>query len=220
MTTRGAVGRWAARIAALLATAALLGVGVAIATMVRPDSESKAHDQAVTAEPTPTPSDVVQGASTREADEVPARRARGRRGAAARPRLSPRAPGRLARAPDATRAARCRRAPAARAGRSSSSAAATSAPTPTTPSAQAAGGAPARALGHARLLGLAPGRQACCPHGGTARVRFRWDGGRLTPRGAIPDAALRRPAGAESAADRRYPVPRPGGRSTARGSPG
>ena len=40
------------------------------------------------------------------------------------------------------------------------------------------------------------GDRACCPHGGTARVRFRWEDGRLLPQSAIPEAAARRPAAA------------------------
>ncbi len=32
-----------------------------------------------------------------------------------------------------------------------------------------------------------PGDGACCPSGGTADVRFRWDGARLTPLDTIPD---------------------------------
>ena len=40
------------------------------------------------------------------------------------------------------------------------------------------------------------GDRACCPHGGAVRVRFRWEGGRLQPQSAIPDAAARRPAAA------------------------
>jgi LppP/LprE lipoprotein len=37
------------------------------------------------------------------------------------------------------------------------------------------------------------GDRRCCPGGGTARVRFRWDGGALAPQDEIPPAYLRVP---------------------------
>src|SRR4051812_12749731 len=83
MTTRGAVRRWAARIAALLATAALLGVGVAIATMVRPHSEANAHDQTGTAETTPPPTTAPSKTHTAKPEPRLTRSQRAARAAAA-----------------------------------------------------------------------------------------------------------------------------------------
>jgi hypothetical protein len=40
-----------------------------------------------------------------------------------------------------------------------------------------------------RLYG--PEDRACCPKGATAAVRFRWDGATLAPTDAVPDASLR-----------------------------
>jgi hypothetical protein len=40
-----------------------------------------------------------------------------------------------------------------------------------------------------------PGDRPCCPSGGDAEVRFRWNGGELAPRDAIPAEAERMPAG-------------------------
>jgi hypothetical protein len=39
-----------------------------------------------------------------------------------------------------------------------------------------------------------PGDRRCCPKGGTARVRFRWDGETLAPQGEIPLPTARVPA--------------------------
>jgi hypothetical protein len=39
---------------------------------------------------------------------------------------------------------------------------------------------------------FAQGDKACCPHGGTARVRFRLKAGKLEPLGAIPPLEARR----------------------------
>src|SRR3954470_18559647 len=55
MESGGGVGRWIARVLAILATGALLAVGVAVATMIRAETDSSADDQALTAQPTPTP---------------------------------------------------------------------------------------------------------------------------------------------------------------------
>jgi hypothetical protein len=38
---------------------------------------------------------------------------------------------------------------------------------------------------------FSPGDEACCPKGGTVRVRFRWDGKALDPDNAIPPASSR-----------------------------
>jgi hypothetical protein len=40
-----------------------------------------------------------------------------------------------------------------------------------------------------------PGDRRCCPRGGTARVRFRWSAEGLVPQDAIPPAAVRQPVG-------------------------
>lgn len=198
MTTRGAVRRWAARIAALLATAALLGVGVAIATMVRPDSESKAHDQAVTAEPTPTPTTSSKTHRAKHTPRLTRSQRPARAAAVAQLRGRGYHPVRLAdwHARQTLRvllgaqsAGGPRRAFFFVGGRYIGTDAAT-------PSAKLR-----VARQRARSITLVypiwrRGDKACCPHGGSARVRFEWDGSRLTPGGAIPDAALRRPAGA------------------------
>src|SRR3954451_17594224 len=55
MESGGRVGRWMARVLAILATGALLGVGVAVISMIRAETDSNAEDQALVAEPTPTP---------------------------------------------------------------------------------------------------------------------------------------------------------------------
>jgi hypothetical protein len=40
-----------------------------------------------------------------------------------------------------------------------------------------------------------PGDRRCCPDGGTARVRFRWSAEGLAPQEELPPAAVRQPAG-------------------------
>jgi hypothetical protein len=40
-----------------------------------------------------------------------------------------------------------------------------------------------------------PGDRRCCPDGGTARVRFRWSAEGLVPQDELPPAAVRQPSG-------------------------
>jgi hypothetical protein len=193
------VGRWAARVAALLATAVLLAVGVAIAMMVRPDSESNAHDQAVSAEPTPTP---TRTSSTTDTAKRKARLTRSQRAARAAAAAQLRGRGyHPVRVADwhARQTLRVLLGAQSDGGRRRAfffvgrRYIGTDATTPS--------GRLRVARQRSRSITLVysiwrRADKACCPHGGSARVRFEWDGARLTPRGAIPDAALRRPAGA------------------------
>jgi hypothetical protein len=182
-----------ARIVALLATAALLGVGVAIATMIRPDSDSNASDQALVAEPTPTPAPHKAKAKKSKPRLTKSQRA-ARGAAAAELRRRGYRPVRLSdwHAHQTLRVLLGAQGSARQAfffvgrryiGNDT-----------TTLSARLRVGRQ-----RSRTITLVysvwrSGDKACCPHGGTAQVRFRWEGGRLRPLGAIPEAAARRPA--------------------------
>jgi hypothetical protein len=181
---------------ALLATAALLGVGVAIATMVRPDSDSHANDQAVLAEPTPTPTPHRAKKAEKKASKprlTKSQRA-ARTAAVAELRRRGYRPVRLSdwHAHQTLRVLVGRQGDGRQAfffvgrryiGNDSS----------TLSGRLRVGGQSSRTVTLVYSLWRS-GDKACCPHGGTTRVRFRWEGGRLRPLGAIPNAAARRPA--------------------------
>jgi len=186
------VRRWAARIVALLATAALLGVGVAIAAMVRPDSESNANDQAARRTPTPTP---APHKTKKRAPHLTRSQRAARSAAVAQLRRRGYRPVRVAdwharqtlRVLLGARSKGGLRQAFFFAGRRYLGTDAT------TPTARLRVGRQS-----ARTITLVypiwrRGDKACCPHGGTARVRFHWDGARLMPQGAIPAADARRP---------------------------
>jgi hypothetical protein len=185
--------RWPARIAGLLGTAALLGSGVAIAVMVVPSSKEEAI---VPAAPAATPAPTAAPQKPRKPALTRAQR-RARRGAVAvltqqgfEPvRLAdyePRNELRVLVGRPATDDAGARRAFFFAGGRfigHDSQA----------PSARLA---VVRARDRSVTLSYGlyePGDRRCCPGGGNARVRFRWDGVVLAPQDEIPLAHLRVP---------------------------
>jgi LppP/LprE lipoprotein len=179
--------RWPARIAGLLGTAALLGAGAAIAMMVIPSPED---DAGVPAAPAATPEGGREPSLTRA-------ERRARRAAAAllaeqglRPaRLGdydPRSRLRILLARPADDESGDRRAFFFAGRRFAGNDA-------DTPSAQLR---VVRAGDRSVTLqyGLyEAGDRRCCPQGGTARVRFRLEGGAVEPRGEVPPAAARTP---------------------------
>jgi hypothetical protein len=196
MESGGGVGRWIARVLAILATGALLGIGVAVVTMIRAEADSSADDQALIAEPTPTPTPTAKPKKkAKRATLTKAQRA-ARTAAVAELRRQGYKPMRLAdwHARQSLRVLIGSQGGQRRAfffvGRRYIGNDAT------TPSAKLRVGTQ-----DTRSVTLVysiwrRGDRACCPHGGTARVRFRWEGGQLRPQSAIPDAAARRPAAA------------------------
>jgi LppP/LprE lipoprotein len=198
MKTEGGVGRWVARVVALLATASLLGVGVAIATMVRPDSDSHADDRALLAEPTPTPTPQKKAEHRRKAKHPQLTKSQRAARAAAVVELRQRGfhPVRLAdwharqtlRVLLGTQRAGGPRQAFFFVGRRYIGNDATS------PSAKLRVGDQSTRTITLVYSVWRRGDKACCPHGGATRVRFHWDGGKLSPLGAIPDAVARRPA--------------------------
>jgi LppP/LprE lipoprotein len=179
-----------ARIAAVAGTAALAGVGVAIALMVMPDHSGTAKHAAT---PTPTPrAKTSKAARHRPAGPSRAELAQ-RRVAVAELRRQGYAPLNLAeydfkttlrvligkRAADGARWAFF-----FTGGRYIGHDSAT----------QSAGLSLVRTSPHTATLAYrtyAPQDAACCPHGPRVTVRFRWDGSTLTPEQAIPDPVSR-----------------------------
>jgi LppP/LprE lipoprotein len=196
MESGGRVGRWIARVLAILATGALLAVGVAVTSMIRSEADSKAEDQALVAEPTPTPTPKPKPKKkARRATLTKSQRA-ARTAAVAELRRQGYKPVRLAdwHARQSLRVLLGTQGGQRRAfffvgrryiGNDT-----------TTPSSKLRVGKQDKRSVTLVYSVWRGGDRACCPHGGTARVRFRWDGGQLQPQSAIPDAAARRPAAA------------------------
>jgi LppP/LprE lipoprotein len=193
MEERGGVGRWVARVLAILATAALLGVGVAVATMIRAEAESDAEDQALIAEPTPTPTPTPKPKKTKRPRLTRSQRA-ARTAAVAELRRQGYKPVRLAdwHPRQTLRVLIGTQGPGRRAfffvGRRYIGNDATS------PSARLRVGKQTERTVTIVYTLWRGGDRACCPKGGSVRVRFRWEGGRLRALGTIPPAGARRPA--------------------------
>jgi hypothetical protein len=194
MESGGGVGRWIARVLAILATGALLAVGVAVVTMIRAEADSSADDQALIAEPTPTPTPKPKPKQkARRATLTKSQRA-ARNAAVAELRRQGYRPVRLAdwHARQSLRVLIGTQGGQRRAfffvGRRYIGSDAT------TPSAKLRVGKQAKRSVTLVYSIWRRGDRACCPHGGSVRVRFRWTGGQLRPQSAIPDAAARRPA--------------------------
>jgi LppP/LprE lipoprotein len=185
--------RWPARVAGLLGTSALLGSGVAIALMVMPSPKEEA---VVPTAPAATPAPDAEPPKPRKPKLTRAqRRARGAAVAVLTQQgfepvrlgdYNPRNKLRVLIGRPATDDAGPRRAFFFVDGRfigHDSDA----------PSARLQ---VARARDRAITLSYGlyePGDRRCCPKGGTARVRFRWDGATLAPQDEIPLAHLRVP---------------------------
>jgi hypothetical protein len=190
----GGVGRWIARVLAILATGALLAVGVAVANMIRAEAGSSAEDHSLIAEPTPTPTPKPKHKAKR-AQLTKAQRA-ARNAAVAELRRQGYKPVRLAdwHARQSLRLLIGTQGGQRRAfffvGRRYIGNDAT------TPSAKLRVGRQDKRSVTLVYSVWRPRDRACCPHGGTVRVRFRWDGGQLRPQSAIPPAAARRPPAA------------------------
>jgi hypothetical protein len=196
MESGGGVGRWIARVLAILATGALLAVGVAVISMIRSEADSKAEDQALVAEPTPTPTPKPKPKKKAKRATLTRSQRAARATAVAELRRQGYKPVRLAdwHARQSLRVLLGTQGGQRRAfffvgrryiGNDT-----------TTPSSKLRVGRQDKRSVTLVYSVWRRGDRACCPHGGTARVRFRWDGGQLRPQGAIPDAAARRPAAA------------------------
>jgi LppP/LprE lipoprotein len=192
MTTGGGAGRWVARIVALLATVALLGVGVAIATMIRADADTGPDERASAATATPTPTKSRKASRPRL---TVAQRA-ARRAAVAELHRQGFLVVRLA----DWRAHQTLRVLIGAQGSGAPRRAfffvgrrylGNDASTPS--SGLRIGSQSTRTITLVYPL-WRPGDRACCPHGGKAFVRFRWQAGALRPLGAIPDENSRRPS--------------------------
>jgi hypothetical protein len=185
--------RWPARVAGLLGTAALLGSGAAIAVMVVPSSKEEAIVPAAPAA-TPTPEATPQAPPKPKLSRAQ-RRARREAVAILTQQgfepvklgdYNPRNELRVLIGRPATDDAGSRRAFFFVDGRfigHDSEA----------PSARLE---VVRARDRAVTLSYGlyePGDRRCCPDGGTARIRFRWDGATLAPQDEIPLAHLRVP---------------------------
>ncbi len=197
MESGGGVGRWIARVLAILATGALLAVGVAVATMIRSEADSRADDQALIAEPTPTPTPKPKAKKHQKHKTALTKAQRAARSAAvAELRRQGYKPARLAdwHARQTLRVLVGGQGAQRRAfffvGRRYIGNDAT------TPSAKLRVGKQDERSVTLVYSVWRSGDRACCPHGGSVRVRFRWRSGRLQPQSAIPDAAARRPAAA------------------------
>ena len=197
MESGGRVGRWIARVLAILATGALLAVGVAVATMIRSEADSKADDQALIAEPTPTATPKPKPKKHQKKKPALTKAQRAARSAAvAELRRQGYKPVRLAdwHARQTLRVLIGGQGAQRRAfffvGRRYIGNDAT-----TASEKLRVGKQDERSVTLVYSVWRS-GDRACCPHGGSARVRFRWQGGRLQPQSAIPDAAARRPAAA------------------------
>jgi hypothetical protein len=195
MESGGGVGRWIARVLAILATGALLGVGIAITSMIRSEADSNAEDQALIAEPTPTPTPKPEPKQKTKRTLTKSQRA-ARNAAVAELRRQGYKPVRLAdwHARQSLRALIGTQEGQRRAfffvGRRY-----IGNDTTTTSAKLRVGRQDKRSVTLVYSI-WRQGDRACCPHGGTVRVRFRWQDGRLQPQSAIPEAAARRPAAA------------------------
>jgi hypothetical protein len=195
MQSGGGVGRWIARVLAVLATGGLLAVGVAVFSLIRTEASSKADDQALIAAPTPTPKPEKERKKPKGQTLTKAQRA-ARNAAVAELQKQGYKPVRLAdwHARQTLRVLLGTQGGLRRGfffvgrryiGNDT-----------TTPSAKLRVGEQGK-----RSVSLAysvwrQGDKACCPHGGKVTVRFVWKDGRLQPQGAIPVPAARRPAAA------------------------
>jgi LppP/LprE lipoprotein len=195
MESGGRVGRWIARVLAILATGALLGVGVAVVSMIRAEADSNAEDQALVAEPTPTPTPKAKPKKKAKRATLTKSQRAARTAAVAELRQGYK-PVRLAdwHARQSLRVLIGTQGGQRRAfffvgrrylGNDT-----------TTSSAKLRVGKQDKRSVTLVYSVWRRGDRACCPHGGAVRVRFRWEGGRLQPQSAIPDAAARRPAAA------------------------
>jgi hypothetical protein len=196
MESGGRVGRWIARVLAILATGALLGVGVAVVSMIRAETDSNAEDQALVAEPTPTPTPKAKPKKKAKRATLTKSQRAARTAAVAELRRQGYKPVRLAdwHARQSLRVLIGTQGGQRRAfffvGRRY-----IGNDTTTSSAKLRAGKQDKRSVTLVYSI-WRRGDRACCPHGGAARVRFRWEGGRLQPQSAIPDAAARRPAAA------------------------
>jgi hypothetical protein len=197
MESGGGVGRWIARVLAILATGGLLAVGVAVVSMIRAEADSNAEDQALIAEPTPTPTPKAKAKKeqAKRATLTKSQRA-ARTAAVAELRRQGYKPVRLAdwHARQSLRVLIGTQGGQRRAfffvGRRY-----IGNDTTTTSAKLRVGKQDKRSVTLVYTI-WRRGDRACCPHGGSARVRFRWQDARLRPQSAIPEAAARRPAAA------------------------
>jgi hypothetical protein len=196
MESGGRVGRWIARVLAILATGALLAVGVAVISMIRAETDSNAENQALVAEPTPTPAPKPKPKKKAKRATLTKSQRAARNAAVAELRLQGYKPARLAdwHARQSLRVLIGTQGGQRRAfffvGRRYIGNDAT------TPSTKLQVGKQDKRSVTLVYSVWRRGDRACCPHGGAVRVRFRWEGGLLRPQSAIPDAAARRPAAA------------------------
>jgi hypothetical protein len=196
MESGGRVGRWIARVLAILATGALLAVGVAVISMIRAETDSNAENQALVAEPTPTPAPKPKPKKKAKRATLTKSQRAARNAAVAELRLQGYKTGRLAdwHARQSLRVLIGTQGGQRRAfffvGRRYIGNDAT------TPSTKLRVGKQDKRSVTLVYSVWRRGDRACCPHGGAVRVRFRWEGGLLRPQSAIPDAVARRPAAA------------------------
>jgi LppP/LprE lipoprotein len=197
MESGGGVGRWIARVLAVLATGGLLAVGVAVFTMIRTEASSSADDQALIATPTPTSTPKPEKERKKPKGRTLTKAQRAARNAAvAELQKQGYKPVRLAdwHARQTLRVLIGTEGGLRRAfffvgrryiGNDT-----------TTPSGKLRAGTQGKRSVSLVYSVWRRGDRACCPHGGKVTVRFVWEGGRLRPQSAIPDAASRRPAAA------------------------
>src|SRR5262245_265602 len=195
MESGGRVGRWIARVLAILATGALLAVGVAVISMIRAEADSNAEDQALIAEPTPTPTPKAKAKKKKARRATLTKSQRAARAAAVAElrrqgyktvRLADYHPKQSLRVLIGTQGGQ-RRAFFFVGRRYIGN-------DTTTASTRLRVGKQDKRSVTLVYPTWRRGDRACCPHGGSVRVRFRWQDGRLRPQSAIPDAAARRPA--------------------------
>ena len=193
----GGVGRWTARVLAILATGGLLAVGVAVFSLIRTEASSSADDQALLAGPTPTPTPKPEKARKKPKGQTLTKAQRAARNAAvAELQKQGYKPVRLAdwHARQTLRVLIGTQGGLRRgfffAGRRYIGNDAT------TPSGKLRVGKQGKRSVSIVYSVWRSGDKACCPKGGTVTIRFVWQGGRLQPQSAIPDAAARRPAAA------------------------
>jgi hypothetical protein len=179
---------------AILATGALLAVGVAVISMIRAEADSNADDQALIAEPTPTPTPTPKAKKKAKRATLTRSQRAARAAAVAELRKQGYKPVRLAdwHARQTLRVLLGAQGGQRRAfffvGRRYIGNDAT------TPSSRLRVGKQDKRSVTLLYSIWRRGDRACCPLGGTVRVRFRWQDGRLRPQTAIPDAGARRPA--------------------------
>jgi LppP/LprE lipoprotein len=195
MESGGGVGHWLARVVAVVATAALLAVGVAVFTMIRTEASSSADDQALIAAPTPTPTPKPEKERKKPRRPKLTKAQRAARNAAVaelqKQRYKPVRPAdwharQTLRVLIGTQGG-LRRAFFFVGRRYIGN-------DTTTPSGKLRVGKQGKRSVALVYSVWRRGDRACCPKGGKVTVRFVWEDGRLRPQSAIPDASARRPA--------------------------